>query len=57
MYYHAGRVFGVYSLTKVVLLFEPVLFRQVKKKDPFLPNHYIMIPAFYWYAPEQRLIV
>jgi hypothetical protein len=31
MYYHASRVFGVYSLTKVVLLFEPVLFHQVKK--------------------------
>jgi hypothetical protein len=56
MCYHADRVFGVYSLTKVVLLFEPALFHQVKKRY-FLLNYYIMIPAFYWYAPEQRLIV
>jgi hypothetical protein len=45
MCYHAGRVFGVYSLTKVVLLFEPTLFQPVKKYL-FLLNHYILIPAF-----------
>lgn len=56
MCYLAGRVFGVFSVTTIVLLFEPALFHQVKK-DIFLLNHYIMIPAFYWYAPERRLIV